>query len=164
MTNASKKPLEGVILEPNIEKFTNARKKFGLQQKAAKALGFGNQTVISNMETGRVKLTPRNYSLMLLLAQEHDNYKLVARKNAKTTDDFIIVPEEGLANIAGEITTVRAEADIDQHQTANLLDCSELTIRSYENGLGKASERFYTTMMLVFNKHPYFYLEKHDIE
>lgn len=160
MTNTVKKPLDNVILEPDIEKFTAARKKFGLQQSTAKALGFGNQTVISSMETGRVKLSPRNYSLMLLLAQEHDNYRLIARKSAMSTDDFIVVPAEGLAFIAGEITTVRAEADIDQAEMAALLDCSELTIRSYENGLGKASERFYTTMMLVFNKHPHFYLEK----
>lgn len=154
------KPLEGVILEPNVAKFKEARTSFGLQEQAAQALGFANQTIISNMETERVKLTPRNYSLMLLLAQQHDNYRLVARKDAKDVDDFIIVPDEGLENIAGELTIARAEANLDQAELAEVLGCSELTIRSYENGLGKASERFYTSMMLIFNKHPYFQLQK----
>lgn len=155
------KPLEGVILEPNVQKFTEARMAFGLQAAAAQALGFSNQTIISNLETERVKLTPRNYSLMLLLAQQHDNYALKARSTAKSTDDFIIVPEEGLDNIAGYLVERRGEADLTQEELAEVLGCSELTIRSYENGLGKASERFYTAMMLIFNKHPYFYLQKH---
>lgn len=154
------KPLEGVILEPNVEKFTEARLAFGQQEKAAQALGFANQTIISNMETERVKLTPRNYSLMLLLAQQHDNYALKARSTAKSVDDFIIIPKEGLDNIAGYLVELRGAANLTQEELAEVLDCSELTIRSYENGLGKASERFYTTMMLIFNKHPYFYLEK----
>lgn len=156
------KPLEGVILQPNVDKFTEARTAFGLQQSAAQALGFANQTIISNMETERVKLTPRNYSLMLLLAQKHDNYTLKARSNAKSTDDFIIIPKEGLDNIAGYLVEIRGAADLSQKELAEVLDCSELTIRSYENGLGKASERFYTTMMLIFNKHPYFYLQKNE--
>lgn len=154
------KPLEGVILQPDIQKFIDARTSFGLQSTAAKALSFSNQTVISSLETGRVKLTSRNYSLMLLLAQKHDNYILKARPSAKSVDDFIIVPEEGLDNIAGYLVELRGEANLDSQELADALDCSELTIRSYETGLGKASERFYTAMMLIFNKHPYFYLKK----
>lgn len=154
------KPLEGVILQPNIEKFITARTSFGLQSSAAQALGFANQTVISSLETGRVSLGARNYSLMLLLAQQHDNYNLKTRPSAKTLDDFIIVPKEGLDNIAGYLVEIRGEADLTQQELADVLDCSDLTIRSYETGLGKASERFYTAMMLIFNKHPYFYLQK----
>ena len=156
------KPLEGVILEPNIERFIEARTSFGLQAKAAQALGFANQTVISSLETGRVKLTARNYSLMLLLAQQHDNYELKAKSSAKSVNDFIIVPKEGLDNIAGYLVEIRGAADLTQEELAEVLGCSDLTIRSYENGLGKASERFYTAMMLIFNKHPYFYLEKRE--
>lgn len=154
------KPLEGVVLEPNLEKFIEARESFGSQQEASDALGLGGQTVISHIETKRSVLCSRTYTLMLLLAQMHDNYELKARKRAKSIAQFVIEPDGGLKDVAGELVQAQADADIDQKQLAQLLECSETTIKSYENGLGVPSDRFYTVLALIFERHPFFYLKK----
>ena len=53
------KPLEGVVLAPDVERFTEARKNFGWQQKAGLALNYNGQSMISMIETGKISLCPR---------------------------------------------------------------------------------------------------------
>lgn len=158
-SKASIKPLENVILEPNIEKLAAARTAFGVQSKAAKMLGFHNQTVISRYENGGYDLSRFNYSLMMLAYQAHDNYELKAKKSAKTLSDFLIEPKNGLEDISLIIKNLKNKADLNQDELGDFVGCDTETIEYYENGNGKSSNRFYTMLMLVFKKHPYFYLK-----
>lgn len=154
------KPLEGVVLTPDVERFTEARKNFGWQQEAGLALDYNGQSMISMIETGKISLCPRAYSLMLLLGRTHDNYELVAKKTAKNINDFVIKPDDGLENAAYYMLKLRGGAELTQAEFAELLGASENTIKSYENGSGHPSVRFYTVMALVFGTHPYFSLRK----
>lgn len=156
------KPLEGVVLEPDVEKFIEVRKNFGWQEEAGIALAYNGQSIISMIETGKIGLCPRTYSLMMLIGKVHDNYELVATKKARDLSDFIIEPEDGLKNASYYMLKLRSEADLTQGEFADLLEASENTIKSYENGAGQPSVRFYTIMALIFNTHPYFYLRKRD--
>lgn len=161
---SSVKPLEGVILNPDVARFTEARKQFGWQQEAGLALNYNGQSMISMIETGKITLCPRAYSLMLLLGRKHDNYELVAKKKAKTIADFVIEPDDGLENASYYMLKLRSEAGMTQSEFAEVLGASENTIKSYENGSGQPSVRFYSIMALVFGVHPFFYLKKHSAE
>lgn len=166
------KHFDGVLIQPNLDSFIEARKIFGSQAKASKGLGYFGQTVISYIETGRTELDSRNYSLMLLLGKKHPNYDLKAKPEAKSFDDFIVKVidkpkskltdrqlEKALSDVSYELIQARTEGNLTKDELAEILDCSEATIRNYENGLGLASNRFYTMFLLIFNKHPYFELK-----
>ena len=156
------KPLEGVVLEADVERFKRVRKEFGWQKEAGKALGYNGQSMISMIENNKIELCPRAFSLMMLLGKEHDNYELVAKKKAKSISDLVSEPEDGLSNASYYMLKLRSGADMTEEEFAAILGASKNTIKSYENGSGQPSVRFYTIMALVFEKHPYFYLRKRE--
>lgn len=156
------KPLEGVVLDADVERFKKVRKAYGWQKEAGVALGYNGQSMISMIENEKIVLCPRAYSLMMLLGKDHDNYELVAKKKAKTIEDFVTEPEDGLNNASYYMLKLRGDADMTQEEFAKILGASENTIKSYENGSGQPSVRFYTIMALIFDTHPYFYLRKRE--
>lgn len=162
-----------LVVPSNLEDFKIARRKVGLQAEVASILGMYGQTVLSNIERGVAKLDSRNHSLVLLLAQMHPHYRLKARDSADDISQFIVsifekdrdkMTEEEInasaSRFSYEMIEARAICNLSKTALARLLACSDATVRNYENCVGVASDRFYTTFLLMFGKHPYFYLEK----
>lgn len=162
-----------LVIPSDLEDFKVARQKVGLQSEVSSILGMYGQTILSNIERGVASLDSRNHSLVMLLAQMHPHYRLKAKDNAESIDQFIVSMfekdrakmtkeeiDDSLSKFSYQLIEARAMNNLSKVRLAKLLRCSDATVRNYENCVGTASDRFYTVFLLMFDKHPYFTLEK----
>ncbi len=156
---------ENVILESDVEVFTENRKKIGWQKTVAKLLGLSSQQQVSFLELNG-GIDNRTYSLLLLLANKHPNYTLEKRRKTVSAEDLIQETATGAEIKAlrkSIITNPKTGKCMTQGRMASLLGLTgKSLIYNYEKGKQSPSKQCWTLFLLIVDKHPKFKLKPLD--
>ncbi len=156
---------ENVVVESNISNFIKIRQNFGKQGEVAELLGLSSQVLLSRIENGSSGIDNRTYSLFLLLTGNHPNYMLTSQDDFESIDMRKLVQEvpedngESIKALRKSIVKSKTGKPITQGRFANLLGLTgKGAISCFENGKTKPTKQNYTLMLLIADKHPYFFL------
>lgn len=161
----SKSMFENVVVKADAEKFSLLRSKhFNIESELAlvKMLGLYDTDMISGIESKRIRLDDRTYSLFLLICDEHPLYRLID-KGVLVDSEFppplaVRPPSKG-----DSIKEVRESMSLGKRKMAWLLGLSSKKVISDYEDKEKAdvlpSVQCWTLFLLISKSHKYFELK-----